>query len=320
MIPSSPTGTGEVLKLGPPCSGEVIIKVDPALTGSAFAAGTETLLPGAQIPVHRHLHQDEVLFVHKGQGRALLDGRSTTVVPGAMLYAPRQAWHGLRNTGTGNLQISWVAAPPGLEVFFRELSRLGSNPEAMAMQDVARRHGIEFRPDADVTERAPSGRQRRHRRGGARGHPPRPATAPQPAQGQRPSAVASLPAVPPLPSGGAATVQPTPGRRRRRGRRGRSGRGMVPGGPPAVAPRSGSAAQPAPREQPKAGQGPQGREGRQRRGRAHRAGRVKEVYMGGRWVKVSGEGPVIAPGHESEGRGKRGRDDDTPAGPLSVPL
>ena len=46
---------------------------------------------------------------------------------------------------------------------------------------------------------------------------------------------------------------------------------------------------------------------------------MKEVYMGGRWVKVSGEGPVIAPGHDAEGRGKRG-DDDTPAGPLSVPI
>jgi hypothetical protein len=61
---------------------------------------------------------------------------------------------------------------------------------------------------------------------------------------------------------------------------------------------------------------------RQRGGARRHRGRVKEVYMDGRWVQVTGEGPVIAPGRErsSEGRSRAGKDDDTPSGPLSVPL
>jgi hypothetical protein len=45
------------------------------------------------------------------------------------------------------------------------------------------------------------------------------------------------------------------------------------------------------------------------------------VYMGGRWVRVEGEGPVIAPGRPSQPRGsKRGGEDEPPASRLSVPL
>ena len=138
---------GETLKLGPPATGEVVITVDPGRSDAPFAAGTETLLPGAEIPVHRHLHHDEVLFVHKGQGRATLEGEARTVVPGTMLSAPRQAWHGLRNTGTGILQIAWVCAPSGIQEFFRELARSGAAAQGAALQEIAQRHGIEFRPD-----------------------------------------------------------------------------------------------------------------------------------------------------------------------------
>ena len=51
-------------------------------------------------------------------------------------------------------------------------------------------------------------------------------------------------------------------------------------------------------------------------------GRVKEVYIDGRWVQVTGEGPVIAPGRARPGPGRKaGRDDDdSPGGPLSVAL
>ena len=41
--------------------------------------------------------------------------------------------------------------------------------------------------------------------------------------------------------------------------------------------------------------------------------------MGGKWVQVSGEGPVIASGESGGGR-HRQVDDDGPGGPLSVPL
>src|SRR3989338_8696970 len=213
----------EVLKLGPPAAGEVVIKVDPRRTGTAFAMGTESLAPGAAIPVHRYLSKDEVLFIYKGQGRATLDGKSMTVLPGMTLFVPRQAWFGLRNTGTGLLQFTWTSAPPGIEEFFREVSRLGASSVAAALQAVAQRHGLEFHPTgeaATATETVPGHRRRRHRRGrrgGGRG----------PAQ-PSPAAVQPVPPsiAPPArlqPAAAPFSGQPPRGpRRRHRRRHGRS--------------------------------------------------------------------------------------------------
>ena len=290
-----------MLKVGPPATGEIIVKVDPRRTGAAFAMGTESLAPGAAIPVHRHRSQDEVLFIYKGQGRATLEARSMTVLPGMMLYVPRQAWHGLRNTGTGLLQFTWTSAPPGIEEFFRELSRLGPQADAAALATLAQRHGLEFHPAgeaATAAAAAPGHRRRRHRRGrgdGGRGRVlPSPGVA-QPAPMPQAAAPRQAAAAP-------LTSQPQrgPRRRRRHGRR----------PPPAAASAQSPKTAPVPSAHPP--RGPRGR----------RRGRVKEVYMDGRWVTVTGEGPVIAPGRErpSAGRSRAGKDDDTPSGPLTVPL
>ncbi|MBI3011953.1 MAG: cupin domain-containing protein [Candidatus Omnitrophica bacterium] len=284
---------GEALKLWPPAAGEVVIKVDPQQTGAPFAAGTLTLLPGAELPPHRHLHRDEALFVHKGQGRATLQGRSMTVVPGMLVYVPRQAWQSLRNTGTGLLQLTWTATPPGLEEFFRELARLGSSPDAAKMEEVARRHSIEFSPHGQPT---PPNEPRT--RPGARDVAPR-------------GGVESVPRASPEGSTGTGTASSGPPRRRRHHRK-RGGRGKGSQAPPtppqSAAPAPAATASAPPQQQPDGGGrgqrlgrgGPLSSRGRGR-GRGHgrgRRGRVKEVYMGGHWVQVSGEGPVIAPGHE----------------------
>lgn len=230
---------GEVLKLGPPVPGEVVIKVDPRQTGTLFAAGTLTLLPRTEIPLHRHLHRDEVLFVHKGQGRATLDGRSLTVVPGTLIYVPHQGWQSLRNTGTGVLQITWTVAPPGIEAFFRELSRLGRAADPKAIQELGQRHGMEFSSSGQPTKTAAV------------------ASEPRMVRGRR---------------------------RRRRGRR--RGRGSLP--PPAPQGQAVPPSAPVPsKATPPAAQRPR-----------HHGAPVKEVYMGGRWIRVVGEGPVIAPGAE----------------------
>ena len=329
-----PPQEDEVLKLGPPAAGTIIVKVDPAKTGSAFVLGTETLLPGAEIPVHRHLQQDEVLFVHKGQGRATLNGQAMTVVPGMMVYVPRQAWHGLRNTGTGILEILWTSAPPGIELFFREYARLGDAPSLTALQELAQRCGMELAPPGEaaaiITPSAPRrGRHRRHRGHGDRGHQrdasqatlqesspgvSRESTSqeqPGPTVASTPPAISSAPVLSPV----ATATTPDRPRRKRHRRGGRGAKPPVSGSAPAVA----RPAQPA----PKAAVLSRPSSRLPRRDRRGRSGRVKEVYMGGRWVPVVGEGPMIAPGREysrRSGGGAKGGDDDTPAGPLTVPL
>lgn len=260
MKPSPRQGQGEILKLGPPCPGEITLTVDSQKTGSPFSSGLQTLLPGSEIPLHRHLRQDEVVFVHKGQGRAVLEQRSMTVVPGIVLYAPRGAWHGLRNTGTGMLQITWTVAPPGIEAFFRELSRLGRAADPKAIQELGQRHGIEFSSSGQPTKTAAVASTPRHGRRRRRGGRRRGRGSPPPApQGQPVPLGTPHPAPEPAPAPSKATPE---------------GRGES--APERPGPRSSPAA-PRPR---------------------HHGAPVKEVYMGGRWIRVVGEGPVIAPGPE----------------------
>ena len=228
--------------------------------------------------------------MHKGQGWATLEAQTMTVVPGTVLYAPRQAWHGLRNTGTGVLQITWVSAPAGLEGFFRELSRSSAAADAATLGEIAQRYGIEFRPAGEpAASQAPGHRHRRHRRGGrGRGR----GRQGQPSAGQPPQPVVAAPSLPPQP-------QPSGDRRRRRHRRGRRGAPPShpkPSGTPSVPKPSGT-----PSVSPSATGGPPQVQARPapRGKRRSRFGRVKEVYMGGRWIRVVGEGPIISTGRES---------------------
>ena len=300
--------------------------------------GVQTLQPGGLIPVHRHLSRDSVVFVHKGQGRVTLEGRTMTVVPGMTVSVPRRAWYGLRNTGTGLFQVVWVSAPAGVEEFFREFSRLGESPAASAFQAAAQRHGIELRVGPEAPEAAgPQAPGRRHRRqhrggrkpGGASSQPSQSVAQPSHAQ---PAAAAPSPRLEPAAPAAQPGAAERPRRRRRR-HRGRGGRGRPSAGGSPVAPSAstpiqapgtgsqraaGGAAGPAP-SRPGGGR-PAHAPRPRREGQRPRRGRIKEVYMGGRWVQVTGEGPVISPGRERPPPGKRQRDEDSPGGPLSVPL
>jgi quercetin dioxygenase-like cupin family protein len=54
----------------------LIFKVDPLSNGSdTLVVGTEEMPPGNIIPTHKHLYEDEVIFVHKGVVRVTLAGR-----------------------------------------------------------------------------------------------------------------------------------------------------------------------------------------------------------------------------------------------------
>ena len=298
-------GEGETLKLGPPFPGEVILKVDPQQVATPFVSGTETLQRGAEIPVLRHRDRDEVWCVLKGQGRATVEDQTVTVVPGAMVYAPKQTWHGLQNTGTGMLQILWVSAPPGLEAYYRDLSRLDPSADPSALQELAERHGVEFRPGGAPTSSKPEGRMRRRRhrgghgrrRAGGRSGPategkpqePQPAAAAKPASSSEEDRTpASQPPVARSP-GPPSRLSQAPGRAPvKTAGAGGDGQGRARGRRRPDARRSGPPQQKATAPQPASNRSRES-------GRGRRRSRVKEVYMGGKWVRVEGDGPVISP-------------------------
>jgi mannose-6-phosphate isomerase-like protein (cupin superfamily) len=81
---------------------------------------TEDMSPGQKMRIHKHLNNDELIFIHKGEGTLILDEVSSEVKTGDVVFVPRGMWHGLDNTGKENLLMIFQYSPAGFEEYFIE--------------------------------------------------------------------------------------------------------------------------------------------------------------------------------------------------------
>lgn len=65
----------------------------------ALQAGSLELKPGmSPHPPHQH-PEEEIMLITAGEGEIALDGRTTRVAPGSMMYCAAGHTHGVTNTG-----------------------------------------------------------------------------------------------------------------------------------------------------------------------------------------------------------------------------
>src|SRR5215831_10664107 len=99
---------------------EFILKVTPQNSGSQhLVLGTETIPPGGVIPKHRHLGQDEILFLQTGSAHVSLNDQDYEVHAGGMVFFPLNTWVSLRNTGTAPIQLIFIFSAPGFDEYMR---------------------------------------------------------------------------------------------------------------------------------------------------------------------------------------------------------
>jgi mannose-6-phosphate isomerase-like protein (cupin superfamily) len=107
----------------------VTIKISKAkhgIDGISFCVEDQT--PGRKMRIHKHLNNDELIFIHKGEGILTLDEESVPVKTGDVAFVPRGTWHGLDNTGTENLSMIFQYSPAGFEEYFIENGTLEGMP------------------------------------------------------------------------------------------------------------------------------------------------------------------------------------------------
>ena len=80
----------------------------------------EDMVPGRKMRIHKHLYNDELIFIHKGEGTLTLDEQLVEVKTGTVAFVSRGVWHGLYNTGNENLLMVFQYSPAGFEEYFIE--------------------------------------------------------------------------------------------------------------------------------------------------------------------------------------------------------
>lgn len=103
-----------------------ISKTKHGIDGISFCV--EDMSPGRKMRIHKHLNNDELIFVHKGEGTLTLDNESIEVKTGDVVFVPRGIWHGLDNSGKENLLMVFQYSPAGFEEYFIENGTLVGMP------------------------------------------------------------------------------------------------------------------------------------------------------------------------------------------------
>ena len=113
--------------------GNIYIKVGSATGSDGLALGTQQVMLGAGIPIHRHLRMDEAFFVLEGSGVLTLNDAAHTFGKGGTIFIPRNSWHGFSNPDH-ELLLLWIMSPAGLDGFFRDTC----NPPGMPPKQLTR--------------------------------------------------------------------------------------------------------------------------------------------------------------------------------------
>jgi mannose-6-phosphate isomerase-like protein (cupin superfamily) len=107
----------------------ITIKISKAKHGvDGISFCMEEQSPGRKMRIHKHLHNDELIFIHKGEGLLTLDDQSIQVKTGDVAFVPRGTWHGLDNTGKESLLMMFQYSPAGFEEYFIENGTLKGMP------------------------------------------------------------------------------------------------------------------------------------------------------------------------------------------------
>jgi quercetin dioxygenase-like cupin family protein len=120
----------------PMASSEFILKVTPENSGSQhLVLGTETIKPGGKIRRHRHLHQDEILFLQTGSARVRLNDTDHHVRGGGTVFFPANTWVSLENTGQEDIDLIFIFSAPGFERQMRCVSVPAGAPSTTPLSD-----------------------------------------------------------------------------------------------------------------------------------------------------------------------------------------
>ena len=122
--------------------GNIFIKLSSATGSENFAMGTQQVMLGSGIPIHRHFKMDEAFLVLEGSGTIMLDDVRHSFEKGGTIFIPRNSWHGFENPDH-ELLLLWVVSPAGLDGFFRDTCTPPGSPSKQLTGEQIKRIALE---------------------------------------------------------------------------------------------------------------------------------------------------------------------------------
>jgi len=103
-----------------PPPGDFTLKVSPKNNGSQhLVMGTEDMQPRDEFPLHKHLGQDEILYIVEGTVHAHVGSQERDVHAGGTIFIPARTWVNVKNTGADIARVVFVFSAPGFEDYMR---------------------------------------------------------------------------------------------------------------------------------------------------------------------------------------------------------
>lgn len=100
--------------------GGFTLKVSPKNNGSQHLVfGTEWMVPGDEIPTHKHLGQDEIVYIEKGTLHVDLADQKRDLHAGGMVFIPAYTWVHMKNVGTETAALVFVFSASAFENYMR---------------------------------------------------------------------------------------------------------------------------------------------------------------------------------------------------------
>jgi quercetin dioxygenase-like cupin family protein len=128
-------GEARIWREPPP--GGFLLKVSPQNNGSKHLVfGTEDLHPGDEIPLHKHLGQDEIVLIETGTVHVHLGGQERDLHAGGMIFIPAYTWVSIKPVGNDTVSIAFVFSAPGFENYMRcDSVPAGEKPTPMTPEE-----------------------------------------------------------------------------------------------------------------------------------------------------------------------------------------
>ena len=124
-------------------------------TGGKYALTDSTVPPQGEAPAHIHHREDEAFWVLEGDLEVLVGEDEIGASAGSFVHLPRGVIHSYKNVGATPARFLTLMVPAGLERFFEEVGKPGTDPSTpppFGEEDVERllaiapNYGVEIPP------------------------------------------------------------------------------------------------------------------------------------------------------------------------------